>query len=197
APVRDRSGARAGPGGAHPPPGRPHAGGDARRAPPRRGARDLRPRPPRLPPGAARQVLPRRRPRGSASHLRRPRAPPAAVRSAGAGRPQAENQRAPTMSDAPNRPARAEARALHAPPARWSLDERCRKFPILAAARERVLVFDGAMGTMIQRAGLTADDFGGPKLEGCNELLCATRPDVISKIHAAYYEAGADIVETN
>ncbi|HZS42163.1 MAG TPA: methionine synthase, partial [Polyangia bacterium] len=101
------------------------------------------------------------------------------------------------MSDAPNRPARAEARALHAPPARWSLDERCRKFPILAAARERVLVFDGAMGTMIQRAGLTADDFGGPKLEGCNELLCATRPDVISKIHAAYYEAGADIVETN
>src|SRR5262249_33521914 len=92
---------------------------------------------------------------------------------------------------------KSEAAALHPPLARWRLDERCAKFAILSAARERVLTFDGAMGTMIQRAGLSADDFGGARYEGCNELLCATRPQVIQKIHAAYFEAGADIVETN
>ncbi|HEY7957314.1 MAG TPA: homocysteine S-methyltransferase family protein, partial [Polyangia bacterium] len=90
-----------------------------------------------------------------------------------------------------------EARALHAPPAAWNLDERANRFPFLRAARERVLVFDGAMGTMIQRANLGPDDFGGRDKEGCNELLCETRPDVIQKIHAAYFEAGCDLVETN
>ena len=68
-------------------------------------------------------------------------------------------------------------------------------FPLLAAARERVLVFDGAMGTMIQAAGLSPDDFAGK--DGCNELLVATRPDVIRHIHAAYLDAGADIIETD
>jgi 5-methyltetrahydrofolate--homocysteine methyltransferase len=62
---------------------------------------------------------------------------------------------------------------------------------------ERVLVFDGAMGTQIQARTLTAADFGGPELEGCNENLVATRPDVIRDIHAAYLEAGADVVETD
>ncbi len=62
---------------------------------------------------------------------------------------------------------------------------------------ERILVLDGAMGTMIQQVDLTADDFGGTALEGCNENLVLTRPDVIRDIHKKYYEAGADIVETD
>ena len=62
---------------------------------------------------------------------------------------------------------------------------------------ERILVIDGAMGTMIQHRNLTAEDFGGPELEGCNENLVLTRPDVVRSIHEAYFEAGADIVETN
>ncbi len=63
--------------------------------------------------------------------------------------------------------------------------------------RERILVLDGAMGTMIQKRDLSAADFGGAKLEGCNENLVLTRPDVISDIHRIYLEAGADIIETN
>lgn len=63
--------------------------------------------------------------------------------------------------------------------------------------RRRILVLDGAMGTMIQGRGLTAADFGGPDLEGCNEQLNLTRPDVIADIHAAYLEAGADLISTN
>ena len=62
---------------------------------------------------------------------------------------------------------------------------------------ERVLVLDGAMGTMLQRHDLNAEDFGGPELEGCNENLVRTRPDVVTGIHRAYFAAGADIVETN
>ena len=63
--------------------------------------------------------------------------------------------------------------------------------------RQRILVLDGAMGTMIQNRGLTAADFGGPKYEGCNEQLNLTRPDVVADIHAAYLEAGADLISTN
>jgi len=63
--------------------------------------------------------------------------------------------------------------------------------------RRRILVLDGAMGTMIQGRALTAADFGGPKYEGCNEQLNLTRPDVIADIHAAYLEAGADLISTN
>jgi 5-methyltetrahydrofolate--homocysteine methyltransferase len=62
---------------------------------------------------------------------------------------------------------------------------------------ERILVLDGAMGTMIQQVNLTADDFGGAALEGCNENLVLTRPDVILDIHRKYFESGADIVETD
>src|SRR6516165_4366873 len=62
---------------------------------------------------------------------------------------------------------------------------------------ERVLVLDGAMGTMLQQRGLTAADFGEAALEGCNENLVRTRPDVVVGIHRAYLEAGADVIETN
>src|ERR1017187_1064038 len=62
---------------------------------------------------------------------------------------------------------------------------------------ERVLVLDGAMGTMLQQRNLTAADFGGASLEGCNESLNRTRPDVVREIHRAYLEAGADAIETN
>ena len=63
--------------------------------------------------------------------------------------------------------------------------------------RERILVLDGAMGTVLQSQALTADDFGGSHYEGCNEYLNLTRPDVVQAIHTAYLEAGADIILTN
>src|SRR3974390_2631889 len=62
---------------------------------------------------------------------------------------------------------------------------------------ERILVLDGAMGTMLQQRNLSAADFGGSALEGCNENLVRTRPDVVLDIHRKYFEAGSDIVETN
>src|SRR5690348_10877100 len=61
----------------------------------------------------------------------------------------------------------------------------------------RVLVYDGAMGSLLQTYNLTAEDFGGPQYEGCNEALVLTRPDVIDEIHSAYFEVGADVVETD
>jgi 5-methyltetrahydrofolate--homocysteine methyltransferase len=63
--------------------------------------------------------------------------------------------------------------------------------------KSRVLVLDGAMGTSIQALGLTASDFGGEELDGCNEQLCLTRPDVIQEIHESFLGVGADMVETN
>ncbi len=66
---------------------------------------------------------------------------------------------------------------------------------LLAALRERVVVADGAMGTMLQAAELTVDDFQG--LEGCNEILNVSRPDVVRGVHEAYFRAGSDAVETN
>ncbi len=66
---------------------------------------------------------------------------------------------------------------------------------LLDALRERVVVADGAMGTMLQAANLTLDDFEG--LEGCNEILNVTRPDVVRDVHDAYFRAGSDAVETN
>src|ERR1700740_3857029 len=62
---------------------------------------------------------------------------------------------------------------------------------------ERILVLDGAMGTMLQQRDLSAADFGGAELEGCNEVLVRTRPDVVLDIHRKYFAAGADIVETD
>jgi len=70
--------------------------------------------------------------------------------------------------------------------------------------RERILVIDGAMGTMIQRYKLSEKDFRGERfkdhpydLKGNNDLLSITQPKIIKAIHRAYFEAGADIVETN
>src|SRR5690606_18748108 len=69
---------------------------------------------------------------------------------------------------------------------------------------ERILILDGAMGTMIQRYNLDEDDFRKGwfedhphKLKGDNDILVLTRPDIIKEIHAQYLEAGADILETN
>ncbi|HEV3264562.1 MAG TPA: methionine synthase [Acidimicrobiales bacterium] len=67
----------------------------------------------------------------------------------------------------------------------------------LRAVSDRVVVFDGAMGTNLQLANLTADDFGGPDLEGCNELLVVTRPDVVDRVHRSFFEVGCDVVETD
>jgi len=73
-----------------------------------------------------------------------------------------------------------------------------------AAARERVLILDGSWGVMIQERGLAEADYRGERfrdapgqLKGDNDLLCLTRPDIISELHEAYYGAGADISETN
>jgi len=68
--------------------------------------------------------------------------------------------------------------------------------PFIEAVRERVIVFDGAFGTFVQGLDLGPDDFGGASLEGCNEMLCATRPDVIEAMHRAFFDAGVDAVET-
>ena len=69
------------------------------------------------------------------------------------------------------------------------------------SVKERVLILDGAMGTMIQRYGLTEADFRGERfvqspvpLKGNNDLLVLTRPDVVADIHRKYLEAGADIL---
>lgn len=66
-----------------------------------------------------------------------------------------------------------------------------------ALIKERILLVDGAMGTMIQGGNLSASDFGGPQYEGCNEHLVLSKPKVIEEIHEAYLEAGADIQETD
>ncbi|HEX2600940.1 MAG TPA: methionine synthase [Gemmatimonadaceae bacterium] len=71
-----------------------------------------------------------------------------------------------------------------------------RQSPYLQALERRVLVYDGAMGTNIQRYNLSADDFGGKTLEGCNDNLVLTRPDVIREIHESFLEVGCDVVET-
>jgi 5-methyltetrahydrofolate--homocysteine methyltransferase len=72
-----------------------------------------------------------------------------------------------------------------------------KKLPIETRLKNKILVIDGAMGTMLQQANLGPADFGGEEYEGCNEMLNLTRPDIIRGIHETYLEAGADIVETN
>ncbi|MBF0143870.1 MAG: homocysteine S-methyltransferase family protein, partial [Magnetococcales bacterium] len=76
--------------------------------------------------------------------------------------------------------------------------------PLGKLLRQRILLLDGAMGTMVQAAGLSETDFRGDRfarhpvdLRGNNDLLCLTRPDIIQGIHRAYLEAGADLIETN
>ncbi|MGH9364847.1 MAG: homocysteine S-methyltransferase family protein, partial [Thermoanaerobaculia bacterium] len=61
----------------------------------------------------------------------------------------------------------------------------------------RILVLDGATGTWLQSQDLSAEDFGGSELEGCNENLVITRPDLVRRMHAEYFAAGADMVETD
>lgn len=75
---------------------------------------------------------------------------------------------------------------------------------LLAQSQKKILILDGAMGTMIQRYTLTEEDFRTPELQshtkplkGNNDLLSLSKPDIIKAIHAAYLEVGADIIETN
>src|SRR6478752_10716810 len=68
--------------------------------------------------------------------------------------------------------------------------------PFLDALHERVLVLDGAFGTWMQGHDLGPDDFGGEALEGCNEQLVATRPDLVAQMHDEFFRAGVDGVET-
>ncbi len=70
-----------------------------------------------------------------------------------------------------------------------------KRLPFLERLKAGVVVFDGAMGTSLQKRTLTLDDFEG--LDGCNEVLVRSRPDVVRDIHAEYFAAGADVVETN
>ncbi len=67
----------------------------------------------------------------------------------------------------------------------------------LETLKHRVLIFDGAMGTSIQQLDLTAADFGGPGLDGCNDHLVLSRPDAIEAIHASFLDVGCDVLETN
>ncbi|MGY2710280.1 5-methyltetrahydrofolate--homocysteine methyltransferase [Thermostichus sp. OS-CIW-39] len=69
--------------------------------------------------------------------------------------------------------------------------------PFLQHLQERVIVFDGAMGSSLQAQNLTAADFGGPELEGCNEMLVLTKPEAVERVHRGFLEVGADVVETN
>jgi 5-methyltetrahydrofolate--homocysteine methyltransferase len=70
------------------------------------------------------------------------------------------------------------------------------RHPFLDALRERVLVFDGAFGTFMQGQDLAAADFGGEALEGCNEELVLTRPDLVAQMHDEFFNVGCDAVET-
>jgi len=67
----------------------------------------------------------------------------------------------------------------------------------LETLKDRIIVFDGAMGTNLQVQNLTLDDFGGLRFEGCNENLLVTRPDAVEKVHSGFLEVGCDVVETN
>jgi 5-methyltetrahydrofolate--homocysteine methyltransferase len=67
----------------------------------------------------------------------------------------------------------------------------------LDTIKERIVVFDGAMGTNLQVQNLTLDDFGGLRFEGCNENLLVTRPDAVENVHSAFLEVGCDVIETN
>src|SRR3984893_13954587 len=87
------------------------------------------------------------------------------------------------------------AHPLPGPPTDLPLNERGQHFE--ERLRERILILDGAQGTYLQGCDLTADDFGGAELEGCNENLVLTRPDIVQGMHRAYYEAGSDIVGTD
>src|SRR6266851_10143726 len=67
----------------------------------------------------------------------------------------------------------------------------------LDTLKERIVVFDGAMGTNLQVQNLSLDDFGGLRFEGCNENLLVTRPDAVENVHTAFFDVGCDVIETN
>ncbi len=67
----------------------------------------------------------------------------------------------------------------------------------LETLKERIIVFDGAMGTNLQVQNLTLEDFGGLRFEGCNENLLVTRPDAVENVHKAFLDVGCDVIETN
>jgi len=67
----------------------------------------------------------------------------------------------------------------------------------LDTLKERIVVFDGAMGTNLQVQNLSLDDFGGLRFEGCNEHLLITRPAAVEKVHTAFLDVGCDVIETN
>ncbi|MFI5036373.1 MAG: methionine synthase [Acidimicrobiales bacterium] len=69
--------------------------------------------------------------------------------------------------------------------------------PYLAALAERVLIYDGATGTNFQLQNLSADDFGGAALEGCNEVLVVTKPDAVERLHRSFLDVGVDVIETD
>ncbi|MEN9261950.1 MAG: methionine synthase [Thermostichus sp. HHBFW_bins_43] len=69
--------------------------------------------------------------------------------------------------------------------------------PFLRRLQEHVIVFDGAMGSSLQAQNLTAADFGGPELEGCNEMLVLTKPEAVEKVHRGFLAVGADVIETD
>jgi 5-methyltetrahydrofolate--homocysteine methyltransferase len=67
----------------------------------------------------------------------------------------------------------------------------------LDALEKKVLVFDGAMGTSLQKQNLTAEHFGGEKLNGCNDFLVISFPEAVEKVHRSFLEAGVDVIETD
>src|SRR5581483_5336910 len=68
---------------------------------------------------------------------------------------------------------------------------------LLSLMRERIVLFDGAMGTSVQARQPQVEDFGGPQYDGCNEHITLTRPHIISEIHEGFLKAGVDIIETD
>jgi len=74
-------------------------------------------------------------------------------------------------------------------------DQQMSKF--LDILKERVIVFDGAMGSNLQALNLTIDDWGGPEFENCSENLLYTRPDAIASVHKGFLDVGCDVIETN
>src|SRR5271165_6966601 len=82
--------------------------------------------------------------------------------------------------------------------------QKAASFDIVQALEQRILILDGAMGTMVQQFKLREEDYRGAlladhpvNLKNNNDILCLTRPDIIAQIHRQYLEAGADIIETN
>src|SRR5512143_3277244 len=67
----------------------------------------------------------------------------------------------------------------------------------LDAIEKKVLIFDGAMGTSLQKMDLTAKEFGGEQYNGCNDYLVISYPEAVEKVHRSFLEVGVDVIETN